>query len=143
MSTLSFQDYVRERMLRRRRPSWPAQAPAPAEPRRPRPAPPSAAAPGADRGRARRASGGRADARVPVLREAGCRQRRPAPRQWPSPALAARAADSDRDADRAAFDEGLIEERFGALAFMERLQRQPRQAHADAAAAGRRASRRR
>jgi flagellar biosynthesis protein FlhF len=142
MSTLSFQDYVRERMLRRRQaelsgrtePSMdePVEAPLPPEgvaslaalrqqraqaalqamsPRRPDPEPvPAPAAP------ARRAP--------PVLRDEI---------RVPAPAMPDLAAVSSRRDQQDMMNElrsmkGLIEERFGALAFMEKLQRQPAQA---------------
>jgi flagellar biosynthesis protein FlhF len=212
MSTLSFQDYVRDRMLRRRQAELAAQVQQPAEP-----PPPTVVAPieaararmaAAQRARAAepgaglaalpvpgaRAPGGAADApgtatpaagglralaerqraaEPPVLRE----ELRPAPSAAMPPAsrpaagrsaslpagptlsprlaadaagYAARASEAtQRAASRAAvpvtdalhagddhagmMDElramrGLIEQRFGALAFMEKMQRQPRQA---------------
>lgn len=122
MSTLSFQDYVRERMLKRRQ-----------------------------------AALGGADEQMPAMpamaAPAAAARAEPAPARRPLP----RAADTERDiapsfaglhgAPVALHDmpagsrreqqdmmnelrsmKGLIEERFGALAFMEKLQRQPRQA---------------
>ena len=153
MSTLSFQDYVRERMLKRRRSEMAGQgdtdggrALPPVAAMIPPPAAPSVA-----------------------LREP---QARPAPRQAPvaaaadslfmrdladdeaaalepAPAAAARAplatrsprieidpqreqADTAREQQEMLRElrsmRGLIEQRFGALAFMEKMQRQPRQA---------------
>lgn len=117
MSTLSFQDYVRERMLKRRQAALsdarddsdlPAPAPQPAA----RPAPPRAAV---------------------AARAAPA----PAPTREVNPQQAALPALSEATGDRAEqLDmvhelramKGLIEERFGALAFMEKLQRHPRQA---------------
>ncbi|MBQ0935880.1 flagellar biosynthesis protein FlhF [Ideonella paludis] len=133
MSTLSFQDYVRERMLKRRQqamnPEAAAPTPAPAQPRV------AAAAP----------------ALPPAARMAA-----PAPRAAATPAPAARPAPTTAQrlavprlqdeisiptlgeavSRREEIDmvnelrsmKGLIEERFGALAFMEKLQREPRQA---------------
>jgi flagellar biosynthesis protein FlhF len=152
MSTLSFQDYVRDRMLKRRQAELDAMPPA--QPRQPavasiesararqavvRPAEPAEPAPRASHAdptaRAQRAV-------PPVLREE--LHGRPAPltpppplhpslqaNARPAPVLADAAAQS-RD-QTAMMDElrsmrGLIEQRFGALAFMEKLQRQPRQA---------------
>lgn len=141
MSTLSFQDYVRERMLKRRQaalgqeeslpiaaqpvqPDVPAYAPVPA------PTPVRHAAP------ARQAAPAQA-AQTPVRRAA---PRGPAPRATEDPDFAASelpdlapAAETGRREQLDMVNElrsmkGLIEERFGALAFMEKLQRQPRQA---------------
>jgi flagellar biosynthesis protein FlhF len=126
MSTLSFQDYVRERMLRRRQASMTneSQAPVRDEPR--------AAAPAPDRASVleQRMS---APAAAPLLREP--------PPLAPSyaPALAdlqeqstTNHAASRRDQEDMMSElrsmKGLIEERFGALAFMEKLNRQPAQA---------------
>jgi flagellar biosynthesis protein FlhF len=133
MSTLSFQDYVRERMLKRRQSELTREA-APAEaPRREsasrRPAvEPEAAA------ELRARSGGRSAHREPpVLRE----EIRLADT---SPAVAAAAPAlapeevlrQEREREEMLAElrsmRGLIEQRFGALAFMEKLQRQPRQA---------------
>jgi flagellar biosynthesis protein FlhF len=99
MSTLTFQDYVRERMLKKREAEIKATEPPPA-------------------------------GRVPVLHE-----ELPQP-VMPMPAVAAPAPATDPGVVRAQQDmmselrsmKGLIEERFGALAFMEKLQRQPKQA---------------
>jgi flagellar biosynthesis protein FlhF len=140
MSTLSFQDFVRERMLKRRQVDL-ADAAAAAVPRgRPASAAESVRA---------RLAGPAADGapqgwrEPPVLRE---EIRMPEPareaaaaRGWAS-ADAAPALPSLGDAgggNRREQSEmikelrsmrGLIEQRFGALAFMEKLQRQPRQA---------------
>ena len=118
MSTLSFQDYVRERMLKRRQAELglPAQAAAAAAPAEPETAA-RAAPPAATTQRAKLA---------PVLREEiryG---------DTPSMAHAAEASDSARR-EQLMLNElrqvkGLIEERFGALAFMEKLQRSPQRA---------------
>jgi len=170
MSTLSFQDYVRERMLKRREaamkaeapvervepemsplqaklsarmnaPAAPASAPAsayvaPAAPAHASPAysAPAYTAPAAAQPMHREA---------PTLREE-IRHAPQAPAHVPS--LADVAVDTPRHNPRAAEEaaaaqrreqemmnelrsmKGLIEERFGALAFMEKLQRQPGQA---------------
>jgi len=130
MSTLSFQDYVRERMLKRRQAELEAaaaQAPAPA----PKPAVASIEA-----ARTRQAQPARkADAPVrrepPVLRD---EIRMTEPELHHAPILAPSLADSAPRRDQTEMlDElrsmrGLIEQRFGALAFMEKLQRQPRHA---------------
>ncbi len=128
MSTLSFQDYVRERMLKRREAALKAEAQMSVMPEpdpEPMPAP-------------------RVQPAVPRLAERMAEQGAPAQREalppaqpihvpGPMPALA-EAADARREqADRDMMDElrsmkGLIEERFGALAFMEKLQRHPAQA---------------
>jgi flagellar biosynthesis protein FlhF len=161
MSTLSFQDYVRQRMLKRREAELAAEASAtPAEPEPVPPAPgvsPIAAA----RSRltaARQARDGQGPAAadplagrdVPVLREelpeAGAGAQ---PLQTVQPPLAAQpivakgmapamapvpaAPAASRIEQQEMMGElrsmrGLIEQRFGALAFMEKLQRHPRQA---------------
>ena len=110
MSTLSFQDYVRERMLKRRATALKAEAPV---------APPAVAL--------------RAPARLrepPLLRES-------IPFEVPAPVLApvpkpaepalARGDQQDMMSELRAM-KGLIEDRFDALAFRDKLQRQP--AHA-------------
>jgi flagellar biosynthesis protein FlhF len=118
MSTLSFQDYVRERMLKRRDAELQAQAP-----RATKPGPAVQPTPVAQAVMARSAAG---------------------PRREPPPKLASEGLLDDallsmessaprRDHQQPVLDElksmrGLIEQRFGALAFMEKLQRQPRQA---------------
>jgi flagellar biosynthesis protein FlhF len=131
MSTLSFQDFVRERMLKRRQVEL-ADAPA-AAPARPRlPAVPDDAR--------TRLGGASIDARrgphrePPVLSETFAAEI-PAPVAVPPPAAHAVLPDValPRRGDADMLDElrsmrGLIEQRFGALAFMEKLQRQPRQA---------------
>jgi flagellar biosynthesis protein FlhF len=129
MSTLSFQDYVRERMLKRRQAALGQddigsagvhadRAPAPA---------PRAAAPEAPA------------ARRPLPRHDDVRDTRPEPRDFAMPTLSTVAAPAHAEDGATRRDQqdmmnelrsmkGLIEERFGALAFMEKLQRQPRQA---------------
>lgn len=161
MSTLSFQDYVRQRMLKRREAELAAEASAtPAEPE-PVPASPGVSPIAAARSRltaARQARDGQGPAAadplagrdVPVLREelreadAGAQ-----PLQTVQPPLAAQpivakgmapvmapvpaAPAASRVEQQEMMGElrsmrGLIEQRFGALAFMEKLQRHPRQA---------------
>ncbi len=106
MSTLSFQDYVRDRMLRRRQAALEGDTPQRAEP---------AAAP-----------------RASIAARASAPSRpEPAPAPLVVPQLAETAPAGREQLDmvhelRAM--KGLIEERFGALAFMEKLQRHPQQA---------------
>jgi len=116
MSTLSFQDYVRERMLKRREVELQAQVPKAVSP-------------------------------PPVKSKAALSQGQaatPSMRRDPPPILSSEAAYLDaaamavpaeprRESPQPLLDElrsmrGLIEQRFGALAFMEKMQRQPRQA---------------
>lgn len=124
MSTLSFQDYVRQRMLRRRRSELSAEAPV-AEPQRtapPVPPAPPAAAPI----EAARSRHGAAPSAMSVLHE----EMPDAPSgaaAVASPALAVRGEPIEMLSELRSM-RGLIEQRFGALAFMEKLQRQPRQA---------------
>ncbi len=119
MSTLSFQDYVRERMLKRRRAETAqpahlaAPAPQPAELRA------TAAAPTPTPARSLPS---------PLLSE----QIRVMPAPVLAPAVAHDSPESLRR-DQNMLNElrqvrGLIEERFGALAFMEKLQRSPQRA---------------
>jgi flagellar biosynthesis protein FlhF len=125
MSTLSFQDYVRERMLKRRQaeiaqpPHLAAPAPLPAGARLAAAAPvASAPVPGP----------ARSTLPPPVLSEPI--------RVMPAPALAASVPHDSPESlrrDQNMLNElrqvrGLIEERFGALAFMEKLQRSPQRA---------------
>jgi flagellar biosynthesis protein FlhF len=136
MSTLSFQDYVRERMLRRRRAEQQAheqartdsaQADARAAELQARPAPP------ASNLLRVRASAGRSEAAptvpsAPVLQDAPVEpQVTPAP-NFAAPLSAPAQADGSEVLNELRSMKGLIEDRFGALAFMEKLQRQPRQA---------------
>jgi flagellar biosynthesis protein FlhF len=146
MSTLSFQDYVRERMLKRRRSELDSQAapepvpvvtpmarvqPKAVAPQRAAaaPAPASAPTPATVAAPTPRPVAARP---LPVLKE----EIRIAPARAPVlpmtvvPALADAAArhdDSDMLNELRSM-RGLIEQRFGALAFMEKLQRQPRHA---------------
>ena len=133
MSTLSFQDYVRDRMLRRRQAALTPNAPAPvrAEPRAP--------APGPDRGSVLEQRMSAPVAPAPLLREPSMpRAPVPAANNLRTPALAdvqqvvPASLASRRDQDDMMSElrqvKSLIEERFGALAFMEKLNRQPAQA---------------
>ncbi|CAD5374756.1 Flagellar biosynthesis protein FlhF [Rubrivivax sp. A210] len=146
MSTLSFQDYVRQRMLKRREAARAAElaADAAGEPEAQRPLPPGVAPIEAARSRyaaarqATRPSASEAVSEalreVPVLRDEVCM---PVPQPQPQPKPVATLAAVPTLAPRTGQGEmlselrsmrGLIEQRFGALAFMEKLQRQPRQA---------------
>jgi flagellar biosynthesis protein FlhF len=122
MSTLSFQDYVRQRMLKRREAQMATEAAA-------EPPPPVVAPIAAARSRLAAARP------LPVLREElGDIEPAAAPAQsqpltQPLPQLAAALhADQVEMMGELRSMRGLIEQRFGALAFMEKLQRQPRQA---------------
>ncbi len=147
MSTLSFQDYVRQRMLKRRDAERQAEREAAAalEPEVPAPLPPSVAP--IEAARARHAQRREAPAtsaaaapriEVPTLRDE-VRLGTPVPAApaaplMPLPNLAAAPAVPSRGEQIEMLNElrnmrGLIEQRFGALAFMEKLQRHPRQAH--------------
>ena len=125
MSTLSFQDFVRDRMLRRRSAEQAAAAQAAEPPAR---AVPPTVAP-IEAARARLGTAGR---EPPVLRE----EIRPLPAApvvapavipVPVPLLAPRGEQIEMLTELRSM-RGMIEQRFGALAFMEKLQRQPRQA---------------
>jgi len=153
MSTLSFQDYVRERMLRRRQAALQkeraamesrfdepemddapmAAAPAPAPMPAPRPvAPPArpAARPVAPAAPVRAAAPQRHD--PPMLRdEIRITQDVMTLADAPvaaAPQLAAQRREQQDMMNELRSMKGMIEERFGALAFMEKLQRQPAQA---------------
>lgn len=139
MSTLSFQDYVRERMLKRRQAALQGErraaemereeptlepvfaAPAPAEPRSAAPAAPVKAQPLPRH-------------EPPVLQEEIRVAASAAPIETPRAApIAIEPAPRRESQDVAMMNElrqmkGLIEERFGALAFVDRLQRHPAQA---------------
>jgi flagellar biosynthesis protein FlhF len=155
MSTLSFQDYVRERMLKRREEAMRTRAEQAREPAAP--VPPTASAIEERLAQRRRVA---SQGVVSALIDEPAPQPEPASMQAPLPAPAPVAAARPRHAppppvlhdelrpaqvpalaeDRAARQErtemmnelrsmkGLIEERFGALAFMEKLQRQPKHA---------------
>lgn len=145
MSTLSFQDYVRERMLKKRETELKeataaARAKAAAAVRPPEPGP---LASRMAQGDASATSGTRANVTTsaparrepPVLQEeVRATTARPAPVlhsdiHVPSLADAQHAQQSRRDQHDMLTElrevKGLIEERFGALAFMEKLQREP------------------
>ena len=140
MSTLSFQDYVRERMLRRRRAeqqaqeqaqTQSAQAEARAAELQARPVPPASSL------LRTRAAATRAAAELPAAPSLHDLPAEAAPAALPAlPPVAPAAAislPSAADGQHEMLNElramkGLIEDRFGALAFMEKLQRQPRQA---------------
>ena len=151
MSTLSFQDYVRQRMLKRRQAELSAEPeaaePPPAEPPVPSANPIVAARSRLAATRAGREAGAQplAGRELPVLHEALVE---PAPGQpalptppaavapivaagvsAPLPALnTATRAEQEAMMGELRSMRGLIEQRFGALAFMEKLQRHPRQA---------------
>ena len=143
MSTLSFQDYVRQRMLKRREAQLAAEASA--EPAR---ALPPVVAP-IEAARARHAAAQReaTPAReVPVLREevrvpelhhvatqtataiGAASQPNPAANATAAAQILAAHNDQIEMMSELRSMRGLIEQRFGALAFMEKLQRHPRQA---------------
>ncbi len=128
MSTLSFQDYVRQRMLKRREAEREAERLA--EPEEPAPLPPSVAP--IEAARARHAQRREAPARpfdspeLPTLREE-VHLAEPAPAAAAAVAVASRGAQIEMMTELRSM-RGLIEQRFGALAFMEKLQRHPRQA---------------
>ena len=121
MSTLSFQEYVRQRMLKRREAQRLAEAAAaPAAAVQP---PAAGTAPISDL-RTRLA----ATREVPALRdEARVSEPVLAAPVAPVAAVAGRAEQIEMMGELRSM-RGLIEQRFGALAFMEKLQRHPRQA---------------
>ncbi len=147
MSTLSFQDYVRDRMLRKREAAMRVD-----ERTEPTLAPPQAAtlraamqapvhAPSFDTDPAAVPQAAQRPAparRAPPMLQEEVAYARPAPAAAPAAApqvtvSAAAPALREAQADAQMLSElrsmkGLIEERFGALAFMEKLQRQPAQA---------------
>jgi flagellar biosynthesis protein FlhF len=139
MSTLSFQDYVRERVLKKRQEALRAEASADLRVP-PRPEPGRSAASAADpvdsaidavarRIAQRNAQSAPAEAATTTSPTA----RRLPPVLHESIAYGASAAPAAAPSDMAMMNElrsmkGLIEERFCALAFMEKLQRQPAQA---------------
>ncbi len=148
MSTLSFQDYVRERMLRKRKESMDQLTREKTMVEVADPAPRPAREPQADRptraeASARPAAAGRTPAPRRADPQASSALRAAAQGEGGRKAVAANllpAAAADPQAEGALQREraemmselrsmkGLIEERFGALAFMEKLQREPRQA---------------
>ena len=117
MSTLSFQDYVRDRMLKRRSAERSEQSANEVEPVAP---PPPVVAP-IEAARARHS----ARREVPVLRDEVAAA---TSRQSPAAAIPRSAPEQGEVMSELRSMRGLIEQRFGALAFMEKLQRQPRQA---------------
>ena len=128
MSTLSFQDYVRERMLKRRRaeiaqPAYLAPAAAPSAPPRRR----AQRRPLHRWHRSRRSH--RAATRPACRRCCAKRSATAMCRRWHRPP---NSADHARREQTMLHElrqvRGLIEERFGALAFMEKLQRSPQRA---------------
>ncbi len=133
MSTLSFQDYVRERMLRRRQAALDGKADVLDAP---------AAAAGVRQARAPQAAPARAitvPREPPVLREeiaiaATAAAQRAGESRWADgPMLADSGPAAQRREQLDVLSElramkGLIEDRFGALAFIDKLQRQPAQA---------------
>jgi flagellar biosynthesis protein FlhF len=138
MSTLSFQDYVRERMLRRRKAELDGQQ----EAARTAPVGDATVLPFSRSAHQAPAATPFNPAAAPVLHDEVFA---PAIAAARGPVLPAAAADlagaaalrreaPDLHGDRSEMlnelrsMKGLIEERFGALAFMEKLQRQPRQA---------------
>ncbi|MDI4633780.1 flagellar biosynthesis protein FlhF [Pelomonas sp. V22] len=146
MSTLSFQDYVRERMLKRRQAELSGQPDPLLQAPPTRPAAPELPDDVTSLQAARRQ---RAEAALRAMqpRQTPAPAPEPAPRRitppvlrdeiridMPSvPTLAERDAGRGRREQQDMMNElrsmkGLIEERFGALAFMEKLQRQPAQA---------------
>ena len=137
MSTLSFQDFVRDRMLRRRS----AELAAASSAETPARLTPPAVAP-IEAARARLVAAHReppvlreelATAAAPVAFSAPPRPPASAPRTAPAAASAAAAVLAPHGEQIEMLSElrsmrGMIEQRFGALAFMDKLQRQPRQA---------------
>jgi flagellar biosynthesis protein FlhF len=134
MSTLSFQDYVRERMLKRRQAELndqpdPGPASIPVMKKAARPAPAAPQPVQAQRAVAPREATPAAHRNPPVLRD----EIRVQSRMIDAPILAdivpgAAKRDQQDMMNELRSMKGLIEERFGALAFMEKLQRQPAQA---------------
>ena len=143
MSTLTFQDYVRDRMLRRRQASMapeartrdePRSAPVRDEPRAAPAAPAPASTPDRTSVLEQRMSAAPQLREPPPLREPVA-----AAPEFHAPALAdmqhapqqahlASRRDQEDMMSELRSMKGLIEERFGALAFMEKLNRQPSQA---------------
>lgn len=135
MSTLSFQDYVRERMLKRRQAELndqpdPGPASIPLMHSAPRPLPASMAPTQHSHKDPAREDAAKAPRRAPpVLRD----EIRVQSKLMETPVLADMVPGTAKRNQQDMMNElrsmkGLIEERFGALAFMEKLQRQPAQA---------------
>jgi flagellar biosynthesis protein FlhF len=138
MSTLSFQDYVRERMLRRRKQELEAaqgtvgaanapSAATEADPDTSQRSLSEAAMQPQSSPAARSASAARPAAPASVAAPQGVHVMPPAAAD--PQAVVALARERTEMVNEIRSMKGLIEERFGALAFMEKLQRQPRQAH--------------
>ncbi len=146
MSTLSFQDYVRERMLKRRQAELNGQ-PDPLSGAQPAPELPSAeslasmAAARQQRAQSAMQTLGARRLETPAAAPAEPVRRSPpvlrdeirlSAEQRPMPQLSELPGNARRDQQDMMNElrsmKGLIEERFGALAFMEKLQRQPVQA---------------
>jgi flagellar biosynthesis protein FlhF len=132
MSTLSFQDYVRERMLKRRQAEIAAEQTVSLPPAKPAVASIEAA-------RARQADAVRAPAAAPARREPPVLREEirlsepviaaaamPIAPQLADPPMPRREQTEMLEELRSM--RGLIEQRFGALAFMDKLQRHPRHA---------------
>ncbi len=147
MSTLSFQDYVRERMLRRRQAALDGQTEAAITPQVPAAAASSASPAGtASSAPARRALPTPPRVATPLLHdeddEPPRRAKPPASataeprwsdtRAFAEPHTDGVAASTGREQHELMAElramKGLIEDRFGALAFIDKLQRQPAQA---------------
>ena len=120
MSTLSFQDYVRERMIRRRTTEQAQSQPAAPSVTRPA-ADPASPQPASRVARSQPAPG------IPVLREI---VEPPAEPEFFTSPVASPASPAQHGAmmDELRSVRDLIEQRFSALAFMDKLQREPRQA---------------
>lgn len=145
MSTLSFQDYVRERMLKRRQAELQGRTdPLLEEPSFAKPEPQTAegvASLSAMRKQRAEAAMAAMAPRRPTSQPAPAAAPRPVPpvlrdeirvaqaaAPLPDLALAASRREQQDMINELRSMKGLIEERFGALAFMEKLQRQPAQA---------------
>ncbi|MDH4053080.1 MAG: flagellar biosynthesis protein FlhF [Rubrivivax sp.] len=133
MSTLSFQDYVRERVLKRRQAELESQVEVPAPARRPEAATQPARAPAAAAAPASPPAEHAVRAPQAAVRLDSAPLADPdfdLPPMLAQPvaqAMAGRMEATDMMNELRSM-RGLIEQRFGALAFMEKLQRQPRQA---------------
>jgi flagellar biosynthesis protein FlhF len=128
MSTLSFQDYVRERMLKRRAAALKVDAPADA----PAVAVAVAAAAAPPARRQVQAAPAEPALRAParMLEAAELRDEIRVPRELPAPMASAADAAQARREQQDMMNElrsmkGLIEDRFDALAFLDKMQRQP------------------
>ncbi len=118
MSTLSFQDYVRERMLRKRRELMQQTAPA-AEPQQ-RPA------------AAERATRPAADVTLPFARTVAPAAPRTAPKATaakPAPVVAVPSAAEKRLSDELSELKGMLEERFNTLAWLGTSRQNPMQSN--------------